>query len=430
MTTERIRDTLQRLSVIGLSVVACACLVVFAAYKSYNPWLWGWSGRYVLGAILPVLGYLIAQVVLSFYPPLAGHRDRYIALGCLASGALVFTLGTWLLPSYVGSILAVNLGLLAIPLTAYRVFRTSEWLLSHIALIVVCLILVLPDVVGSVVDGQPLPARLPRWRDEFRYRWPDAEPFIGPGGNLLSNLDLDVYTEDPGRPPYHMKTNSEGFRNDGEIPLVAKPGELRVLNLGDSFANGYGVGQERFIGPLLESKWRREFPGREVSVISAEVSDPAYGLLYLQRYGVRYDPNFVLYGYVDNDSHQAYLPVVAKKIFSIDAQCELHTHPLERAEANRRVQEAQAQFAQYLYPRASLERIRLGERSSNPLMQWMDKLANDLRELCVFRWLSRLSGRSERYGEVRFRNNVETNHTSGHLRLVDFGSNWGMLYKK
>jgi hypothetical protein len=430
MTTERIRDTLRRLSTIGLSVVACVSLVVFAAYKSDNPWLWGWSGRYVFGAILPVLGYLIAQVVLIFYPPLAGHRDRYVALCCLLSGALVFALGTWLLPSYVGPILAVNLGLLAVPVAAYRAFRTSEWLLSHIALIVVCLILVLPDVVGSVVDAQPLPARLPRWRDEFRHRWPDAEPFISPGGNLLPNLDLDVYTEDPGRPSYHMRTNSEGFRNDGEIPLVAKPGELRVLNLGDSFSNGYGVGQARFIGPLLESRWRQEFPGREVSVINAEVSDPAYGLLYLQRYGVRYAPNFVLYGYVDNDSHQAYLPIVAKRIFSIDAQGELHTHPLERAESNRRVHEAQAQFARYLYPRASLERIRLGERSSNPLMRWMDKLANDLRELCVFRWVSRLSGMSERDGQPPFISATETRDTSGHMRLVDFGSNWGMLYKK
>ena len=157
MTTDRIRDTLRRLSAIGLSVVACVCLVVFAAYKSDNPWLWNWSARYVLGAILPVLGYLVAQVVLVFSPPLAADRDRYVALCCLLSGALVFALGVWLLPSYVGQILAVNLGLLAIPLAAYRVFQTSEWLLSHIALIVVCLILVLPDVVGSVLAGQLLP---------------------------------------------------------------------------------------------------------------------------------------------------------------------------------------------------------------------------------------------------------------------------------
>ena len=31
MTTERIRDTLRGLSAIGLSVMACACPVVFAA---------------------------------------------------------------------------------------------------------------------------------------------------------------------------------------------------------------------------------------------------------------------------------------------------------------------------------------------------------------------------------------------------------------
>ena len=139
--------------------------------------------------------------------------------------------------------------------------------------------------------------------------------------------------------------------------------------------------------------------------MNAEVSDPAYGLLHLQQYGVRYAPKFVLYGYVDNDSHQAYLPIGAKRIFSIDAQGELHTHPVERAESNRRVHEAEAQFARYLYPRASLERIRLGARISSPLVQWMGELTRDLRELRstepAFRWLSRLPGRNERYGGLR-----------------------------
>ena len=337
MTTDRIRDALRRLSAVGLSVVACACLVVFAGHKSEHPSLLGWSGRYLIGAVLPVLGYVMAQGVLVFYPPLAVHRERYVAVGCLLVGVLVSALGVLTLPSYVGPILAVSLGLFAVPLAAYRASRTSEWLLTHVTLIVLCLVLVLPDVVGSILEGRRLAdPRLPRWTDQFRHRWPDAEPFIAAGGRLQPGLDLDVYTDDPGRPPYHLKTNSEGFRNDHEIPLVAKPGELRVLNLGDSFSVGYGVDQDRFIGSLLESRWRREFPGREVSFMNAEVSDPAYGLLYLQRYGIHYAPDFVLYVYVDNDSHQAYLPIGAKGIFSLDSEGEVHTHPVERAESKRR----------------------------------------------------------------------------------------------
>ena len=68
MTTDHSRDTLRRLSAAGLSVVACACLVVFAADR--------WSGRYLLGTVLPVLGYVMAQAVLVFYPPLSVDRDR------------------------------------------------------------------------------------------------------------------------------------------------------------------------------------------------------------------------------------------------------------------------------------------------------------------------------------------------------------------
>lgn len=153
MTTDRIRDTLRRLSAAGLSVVACACLVVFAGHTSEHPWLLGWSGRYLFGAVLPVLGYVTAQAVLVFYPPLFVDRDRYVALGCLLSGALVSALGILTLPSYVGPIMAASLGLLAVPLAAYRAFRTSEWLLSHVTLIVLCLVLVLPDVVGSILQG-------------------------------------------------------------------------------------------------------------------------------------------------------------------------------------------------------------------------------------------------------------------------------------
>ena len=48
MTTDRIRDALRRLSAVGLSVVACACLVVFAGHKSEHPLLLGWSGRYLM----------------------------------------------------------------------------------------------------------------------------------------------------------------------------------------------------------------------------------------------------------------------------------------------------------------------------------------------------------------------------------------------
>ena len=44
--------------------------------------------------------------------------------------------------------------------------RTGEWLLSHVTLIVVCLVLVLPDVGGSILEGRALADhRLPRWSE-------------------------------------------------------------------------------------------------------------------------------------------------------------------------------------------------------------------------------------------------------------------------
>ena len=260
MRTDRIRDALRRLSAVGLSVVACACLVVFAGHKSEHPSLLGWSGRYLIAAVLPVLGYVLAQGVLVFYPPLAVHRERYVAVGCLLVGVLVSALGVLTWPSYVGPILAVSLGLFAVPLAAYRASRTSEWLLSHVTLIVLCLVLVLPDVGGSILEGRRLAdPRLPRWTDQFRHRWPDAEPFIAAEGRPSQSRSR-VYTDDLGRPPYHMKTNSE----DSERPRIpwCETRRAESPQSRHSFSVGYGVTRTA-IGSILS----RVAPGlgREVS---------------------------------------------------------------------------------------------------------------------------------------------------------------------
>jgi hypothetical protein len=437
MTIGHETKALRTLCGAGLAAVACVCLLIFAFHESPDPWFLGWNRRYVLGAVLPVLSCIAAQAVLVFWPPLRAPRDRLVALACLTGAALVLVPGVSVLPPYELPVMAACLGVMAIPLAGFRASRcSSQWLLSHLALTVVCLAVFVPEVVGFVLEGRP-PGhhRLPRWGDEstFRHLFPAAEPFISAGGRLQPNLDLEVAIDTPGQHPYHLKTDSQGFRDDREIPLRKRPGELRVLNLGDSFSVGCGVDQGRFVGTLLESALRRKFPGREVSVLSAEVSDPAYGLLYLQRYGIHYSPDIVLYGYVDNDSHQAYLPFAARGIFSIDARGEVHTHSIDPAESTKRAQEAQREFARFLYPRARPEKTLLRTVLSRALTRWLGQLVGGLRELRstgqVVRWLTRAPQR-DGAGELTFISTTERSQTSGHLRLLDFATNWGMLYRR
>jgi hypothetical protein len=297
-------------SVACVAALAGVCAVVFAVHRSLEPQILHWSWRYLLGAVLPLLGVVAVQAVLALLPPLSGSRDYYLALGCLVAGGLLLGLGVGGLPLYELPVLAAFLGLMSFALAGYRVSHADPWLISFISLNLLCLLLFVPETVRLVAGGRaPGDHRLPIWGDEvtFRHLFPEAEPFISAGGRLQPNLDIELLLADPARSTYRLETNSLGFRNDREIPLAKEPGELRILNLGDSFSVGCGVDQDHFIGTLLESRWRQADPTRNVTVMNAEVSDPAYGLLYLQRFGVDFAPDVVVYSYVDNDSHQAYL---------------------------------------------------------------------------------------------------------------------------
>ena len=115
-----------------------------------------------------------------------------------------------------------------------------------------------------------------------------------------------------------LVTNGSGFRNVAEIPETPAPGELRILSLGDSFSIGMQVDQTHFFGAALETQLRAAMPERRVTVANAEVSDPAFGLYYLQNSGVRYQPDVVLLGLCGNDMLQAENFVGEDRFFQLD----------------------------------------------------------------------------------------------------------------
>jgi hypothetical protein len=98
--------------------------------------------------------------------------------------------------------------------------------------------------------------------------------------------------------------NHQGTRGP-EIP-AKRPGELRILSLGESTTFGVNVSDDQTYSVDLETLLRTDMPGRPITVINAGVS--AYSsfqsLLFLQERGLAMQPDVVLFYHEVND----YLP--------------------------------------------------------------------------------------------------------------------------
>ena len=122
------------------------------------------------------------------------------------------------------------------------------------------------------------------------------EPSDVLGYTMASNFEgrgpLDVW----------VKTNSQGFRDDGEHPWTKSPGVIRILGLGDSFTFGWGVTlEESFLKKLeriLETR-----TGMNIETINAGI--PGWDLdnyyVYYKEIGVRYSPDIIVLSYYLND---------------------------------------------------------------------------------------------------------------------------------
>jgi len=94
----------------------------------------------------------------------------------------------------------------------------------------------------------------------------------------------------------HVRINSGGLR-DKEYPYLRSPGIKRILVLGDSFSWGWGVEAEETFPDLLEGALHN------VEVINAGV--PGYStdqeLIWLEREGLKYQPDLVILQFFEND---------------------------------------------------------------------------------------------------------------------------------
>lgn len=122
-----------------------------------------------------------------------------------------------------------------------------------------------------------------------------------PADSILYELrdNLDVRFQ-----KVRVRTNSHGMRNT-EIALSKPPGVYRIALLGDSFAFGWGVEQEKIFARVMQDELNRsiDLPERKVEVLNFGV--PGYSsfqqVAQFLESGKGFEPDLVLVFFVDND---------------------------------------------------------------------------------------------------------------------------------
>lgn len=99
-----------------------------------------------------------------------------------------------------------------------------------------------------------------------------------------------------------VSTNSLGFREATE-PGPRDERTIRILGLGDSVMFGLGVEENERYMDVLEARLDQDYPAARWETITIAV--PGYNLVTeveaLARYGLAYEPDLVIYGFVFND---------------------------------------------------------------------------------------------------------------------------------
>ncbi|UCE62940.1 MAG: SGNH/GDSL hydrolase family protein, partial [Nitrospirota bacterium] len=161
-------------------------------------------------------------------------------------------------------------------------------------------------LVGSLLFASLIGEGILRFVDH-----PLSKPFIDQNAWQQPSkvLGFTMVPNFEGRGPLDVpiKTNAQGFRDDGEHSWTKPPGVIRILGLGDSFTFGWGVSLEETFLKKLEGRMRR-LTGLKIETINAGVPiwDLNHYYVYYKEIGVRYAPDIVLLSYFFNDAPDIY----------------------------------------------------------------------------------------------------------------------------
>src|SRR5262245_42325708 len=104
-----------------------------------------------------------------------------------------------------------------------------------------------------------------------------------------------------------VRLNALGFR-ERRLPSPKPPGVLRVVALGDSFTQGYGVEEDEAWPRRLETTLDTRHPGRyQVVNLGVPGTNPRDQLGHLQDPGLEYQPDVVLVAVMGNDVQERWV---------------------------------------------------------------------------------------------------------------------------
>jgi lysophospholipase L1-like esterase len=123
------------------------------------------------------------------------------------------------------------------------------------------------------------------------------------GRRLIPNARVVIKNHGTSGRDVHVRINSLGFRDD-EIPVVKRPGEARILVLGDSITWGDYIEAEEVYVERMQQQLRRLLPDRPIEVINAGVGDVglAEEIAILKETGLKVEPDVVMVAFYLNDS--------------------------------------------------------------------------------------------------------------------------------
>lgn len=137
------------------------------------------------------------------------------------------------------------------------------------------------------IDYRPPASELPNIEHDIIYK---ASDIPGLDYELVPNMEAQAYG-------VLVRTNSYGMRDDEPDPDENK----RIVVLGDSFAFGSGVPQERILAYLLEKKLQAN--GQQYEVLNLAVAGYAtqHEAASLRYKGMIWQPEIIIVAYVMND---------------------------------------------------------------------------------------------------------------------------------
>ena len=109
--------------------------------------------------------------------------------------------------------------------------------------------------------------------------------------------DMTVFADKIKTGRKHLNTNLKGIRGIAEYPYERIPGKKRILVIGDSFTFGDGVSDEETYSSYLE----RLLGNAEVINMGVHGYGHDQMLIYLKEEGVKYSPDVVILGFIDDD---------------------------------------------------------------------------------------------------------------------------------